>query len=132
MGEISSILTREVKMMGKELWNQPAPVEGATAVKEREAPAAISETAAAAVAEVSHYQLAERGWCAWQCQGLGGDTIIVVVDETFTNYPRGYPVYTLRELYDILSLDDKLLQAAHRAKKELGARIEGPEEKKNG
>ena len=113
-------------MGDKAPWNQPAPVPagpGTTAVKEREAPAVISDTAAAAVAEVSHHHLSERGWCSWRCMKLDGDTIIVVIDETIDNYPKGYPVYTLQELKDILPLDDKMLRAAHRAKKLTGARM---------
>lgn len=106
--------------MNKDLWSRPAPDipgQGAKGAAVMEAPAA------AEVAAASHQQLVERGWCAWRCEGLGDDTIVVVIDETINGYPGGYPVYTLQELKDILPLGDQLLQAAHRAKKELGAKI---------
>jgi hypothetical protein len=107
--------------MGKALWNRPAPAAPGTKV----GTAVLEPTVPEEVTAVSHQQLVERGWCAWQCERLGGDTIIVVVGEGVTGYPEGYPVYTLQELRDILPMDDKLLQVAHRAKRELGAQIGG-------
>lgn len=106
--------------MDKELWNQPAPVPPGQGAK---GAAVMEASAAEEVAEASSKLLADQGWCTWRCEGLGGDIIVVVTSELITAYPKGYPVYTLQELKDILSLDDHLLQAAHRAKKELGARI---------
>lgn len=116
--------------MGKELWSRPAPTlpsQGAkgAAVVESAPALGAAETAEGAAME-SHQQLVEWGWCVWRCEGLSGDIIVVAIDDTIKGYPGGYPVYTLQELEDILVLDDQLLQAAHRAKKELGARISVP------
>ena len=114
--------------MGKESWARPAPAVPDQGAKGAAVMAPPEETAAE-----SHRQLVERGWCAWRCEGLGGDTIVVVIDDTIplsrvsNGCPTAYPVYTLQELADILGLDDQLLQAAHRAKKELGAQISGAE-----
>ncbi|MBA7712085.1 hypothetical protein ES703_121055 [subsurface metagenome] len=85
-------------------------------------PPSTAETAEGATAESSKL-LEDQGWCLWRCRGLGDDIIVVIISELITSYPTGYPVYTLQELEDILPLDDQLLQAAHRAKKELGAQI---------
>ena len=106
--------------MGKNLWSRPAPdlpVRGAKSAAVME-PLATEEVAAE-----SSRQLEEKGWCLWECSGLGGEVIVVIISELITNYPKEYPVYTLQELKDILPLDDQMLQAAHRAKKELGAKI---------
>jgi hypothetical protein len=113
-------------MKDKNLWNQPAPAspgqgaKGGTAVME--APALEEE-----VATISR-QLEDRGWCLLRCGGVfGGDTIVLTANKLITGYPEGYPVYSTGEIAALLPLDDRLLQAAHRAKKELGAQIEGAE-----
>jgi hypothetical protein len=110
-------------MKNKNLWDRPAPASPGLGAQERAGTAVLEKALPEEVAAESHQQLMENGWCTWQCEKLGGDIIIVVVGEGVTGYPEGYPVYTLQELRDILPLDDKLLQAAHRAKKELGAQI---------
>ena len=103
--------------MSDKSWNRPAPV--------MEKPRDAAELRPPEeVAEESHRLLAEQGWCQWQCSALGGDVIVVVIDETVTGYPAGKPVYTLQELSEIVELDDRLLRAAHEAKKGLGAKVE--------
>ena len=119
--------------MGKQSWNQPAPMlpdQGAKSAavmevtpEETAEGTTVMEAPAEDIAAESSKQLEDQGWCTWRCEGLGGDVIVVIISELITNYPRDYPVYTLQELRDILPLDDLMLQAAHRAKKELGAQI---------
>jgi hypothetical protein len=108
--------------MSKERWSRPAPApegQGAKSV-------VLEPLPAEEVAAESSKLLEDQGWCTWRCERLGGDVIVVVIDELITGYPAGFPVYTLQELKDILQLDDPMLQMAHEAKKKLRARVEIP------
>ena len=65
--------------------------------------------------------LGEQGWCLWQCEVLDGD-VILVVDETFTKeMPKEHEVYTVRELFLLLKVDETTIRLVHEAKKLGGA-----------
>ncbi len=107
--------------MSDKSWNRPAPV----VAEKPQATTALQPPEEAA--EELHQLLMVRGWGQWRCSALGGDVIVVVIDELINGYPVGYPVYTLQELNDVVGLDDRLLRIAHEAKKELGAKVAGVE-----
>jgi hypothetical protein len=107
--------------MGRNNWNRPAPV---MEKPEPEAQLAEEQSIEETMVE-THRQLTEKGWCLWECSALGGDVVIIVIDETITGYPAGLPVYTLQEMDEVAKLDFKTIRLAHEAKKALGAKIEG-------
>lgn len=111
--------------MSKQSWNKPAPAhsgQGAKGAAVME-PSVPEEEVAAKIKR----HLEDRGWCLLRCAGVfGGDTIVVTANKLITDYPEGYPVYSTGELTGALSLDDKMLQAVHRAKK-VGTRVDVPE-----
>jgi hypothetical protein len=67
--------------------------------------------------------LDEKGWCAWTCRLLRGDTIILVSDDfdRLVELPTlGYPVYLLSEMDKIESLPDHTCRLIHFIKKHDG------------
>ena len=101
-------------IMGKALWEQPAPVP----VQKEDEP-----QLAEVVAECTRELLATRGWCLWKCSVLGGEVICIVQDELVEDVPEGYQVYTEAEL-DELCQDDisnATIRLVHEAKKIAGA-----------
>lgn len=69
--------------------------------------ARVAQAQAEEVARRTREFLATRGWCLWQCETLGGDTILIVGDFAEPEeLPAEYPVYTLSEI-DILFGKDK-------------------------
>jgi len=107
-------------MTKKSTWNQPAPIAEHPGPDPEPAENQSAEEVAAEIRE----HLAAKGWCLLQCSALGGDTIVVTIDELVTGYPPGHPVYLVQELAELAKLDDKMLLLAHTAKRISGARIE--------
>ena len=110
--------------MSKQSWNKPAPAnpgQGAKGAAVMEPPAPEGEAA------VIKRQLEDRGWCLLRFgEAFGGDTIVVTANKLITGYPDGYPVYSTGELTGVLSLDEKMQMALHRAKR-VWTRAEAPE-----
>ena len=96
--------------MNKEKWNRAAPDAGP-----------MVDESSEMVSEQSNEQLMIRGWCLWKCGLLEGEVIVVVIDETVTGFPAGYPVYTSQELLELSGMDDPVVKLIHVAKKEAGA-----------
>ena len=66
--------------------------------------------------------LNSQGWCLWKCSTLGGEVILVVVDELVGGVPGGYPVYTVSELEELCQdgVSGAALRLVHEAKKLAG------------
>ena len=105
-----------VIIMGKALWEQPAPVP----VQKEDEP-----QPAEAVAERTRELLATRGWCLWKCNTLASEIIAVVLDENVEGAPEGYPTYTVVELEELLQdgVSEATLRLVHEAKKLVGAEV---------
>jgi hypothetical protein len=69
------------------------------------------------VAMLTRRLLGYQGWCRWQCEMLGGEIIIVVKNEMVRGYPEGLPVYTEREIVDLVDMGEDSVLLIHEAKK---------------
>ena len=71
--------------------------------------------------------LEERGWCAWKCQILRGEIIILVNDEFHgpVELPPGkrYPVYLLSEFEKVGELPDHTIRFIYFIKKHSNATV---------
>jgi len=69
--------------------------------------------------------LPTRGWCLWKCAVLGGDIMVVVLDDNVEGVPGGYPVYTEAELEELCQdgVSEATLRLVHEAKKLTGAKV---------
>lgn len=83
----------------------------------------LSQEEAVKVAAETDRQLGEKGWCLWKCAVLDGDVIVVVLDEMITDFPSGYPIYTLQELHIQANMPAATKRLAHLAKKTAGTKI---------
>ena len=58
----------------------------------------------------------EKGFVLWKCRNLNNDLVVIIKDNKTLNYPRGYPVYTLKELKEISGMGDSTIKLIHRIK----------------
>ena len=69
------------------------------------------------VASKTKELLEKQGWCLWQCDHLDGDIILIVNDESISDYPKGYPIYTYDEIEWLGSFADRTIRMVHSTKK---------------
>lgn len=61
--------------------------------------------------------LATKGWCLWKASLLDNDTIVVIRDESVTDYPKGYPIYTDDEMREVAHMNLLIIERVHYLKK---------------
>ena len=102
------------------VWGQPSKgrSNGSSAVS-AEVTSGLDIFLVEEVARHTRELLATPGWCLWECSALGGEVIVVVLDEKVEGMPGGYPVYTAAELEELFQGDvsEATLRLVHEAKK---------------
>lgn len=75
------------------------------------------------VAQCTEKDLVTKGWCLWQCNALGGETIAVVRDDGVKGVPEGYPVCYKAELDKLFGtgVNHATLRLVYEAKRMAGA-----------
>lgn len=85
--------------------------------KSRPDPSALVQ--AQELAAITRKELDTRGWCLWKCANLDGDVVAIIKDESVTDYPQGYPVYTEDDLRNLpKTISPWALRMIHEAKKQ--------------
>lgn len=86
---------------GNKIQPEPKVIEAQAAPTQLKLPI----TEAAEVVEFTRNRLDGIGWCFWTCTRFNNEDIILLRDESITDYPKGYPTYTEDELKQMADMD---------------------------
>lgn len=87
--------------------------------KAKSRPDPLALVQAQELAAITRKELDTRGWSLWKCANLDGDVVAIIKDESVTDYPQGYPVYTEDDLRNLpKTISPWALRMIHEAKKQ--------------